>query len=218
MQKHRIRYLPLLLLTFLVLPVHAQKKGYSRGYIVTNEGETMDGWVKDRSAGDFVKLYRQIRFKADDALVCKKYSPDEILAYGSGNQHFETMPIYEESAFFKFRYYVHDNYNRSFLKLIARDKDLSYYHWEYVDGESNYLDHIPLFYRAGFNQMVRVTQGVLGLKQKRLMEYFQDCPDLVLALDSKKLREIWDVYNFYVNRQTLQAPDNGPTGSRFPGR
>jgi hypothetical protein len=184
-----------------VLPLQAQKKGYSRGYIVTNEGETMEGWVRDRSAGSFMELYAKIRFKPGDGGLSRRYSPEEILAYGTGNQHFESLPIYEESAFFKFRYYLDENYKRSFLKLIAGDQDLSYYHWEYVDGDSNYLDYIPLFYREGSNTMVRVTQGVLGLKRKRLVEYFQDCPELVRALESKELSEIDEVFHFYVEHR-----------------
>jgi hypothetical protein len=218
MQKLSKRFIPWILLSFLILPLHAQKKGYSRGYIVTLEGETIDGWVKDRSTGTFLELYHKIRFKADDARIRRRYSPEDIQAYGAANQHFESFPIYEESAFFKFRYYLHENYKRSFLKLIARDMDLSYYHWEYLDGDSNYLDHVPLFYREGSSEMVRVTQGVLGLKRKRLIEYFQDCPDLTMAIQEKELNEIWEVYDFYIKTQTGPSPDNGPTGSRSPGR
>lgn len=212
------RHILWILLAFIIQPVHAQKKGYTRGYILTIEGETIEGWVKDRSSGTFMELYKQIRFKADDALTNRRYSPEEIQAYGIGDQHFESLPIYEESAFFKFRYYLQKNHKRSFLRLIARDMDLSFYHWEYIDDESNYLDYIPLFYREGSAEMVRVTQGVLGLKRKRLMEYFQDCPDLVLALHRKELHEIWDVYDFYLKTQTRQVPDNGPTGNRYPDR
>jgi hypothetical protein len=217
MQKHSKRYIPLILLVFIILPLHAQKKGYSSGYIITHEGETIEGWVKDRSAGTFMELYAKIRFKPGHGGLSRRYSPEEILAYGADNQHFESLPIYEESAFFKFRYYLNENYKRSFLKLIARDKDLSYYHWEYVDGDSNYLDYIPLFYREGSSEMVRVTQGVLGLKRKRLIEYFQDCPDLGMAIYEKELNEIWEVYDFYIKTQTPQGQDNGLTGNRSPG-
>jgi hypothetical protein len=217
-QMHYKRYIPLILLACMILPLHAQKKGYSKGYIITLEGETIDGRVKDRSSGTFLELYSKIRFKADDARVSKRYSPEEILAYGADNQHFESLPIYEESAFFKFRYYLHESHSWSFLKLIARDGDLSYYHWEYVDGDSNYLDHIPLLYREGSSEMVRVTQGVLGLKRKRLIEYFQDCPDLAMAIHEKELNGIWEVYDFYVKIQTQPSPDNDLTGNRSPGR
>ena len=190
----------LILFAFIIIPTHAQKKGYSQGYIINSEGKTIEGWVKDRSSGSFLDLYTQIRFKPVNVAFRRKYSPDEILGYGLDNQHFESVPLYEETAFFKFRYYIHEDYDRVFLKIISMNADLTYFHWEYVDSESNYLDYTPLFYRSGSNEMVRVTQGILGLKRKRLIEYFWDCPELVQAIEKKELNEIDEVYNFYLER------------------
>jgi hypothetical protein len=184
----------------MFVPAHAQKKGYARGYIINSEGETVDGWVKDRSSGTFIDLYTQIRFKPDNARSKKKYSPAEIQGYGLNKQHFKSMPLIEESAFFQFRYYLNESNDRVFLKVIARNENLTYYHWEYVDGESNYLDYTPLFHRIGSNEMVRVTQGIFGLKRDRLMEYFRDCPELTQALENKQLKEINEVFNFYVEQ------------------
>ena len=158
----------LILIAFMFIPTHAQKKEYSQGYIINSEGETVEGWVKDRSSGPFLDLYTRIRFKPDNAIFKRKYSPGEILGYGINNQHFESVPLIEESAFFKFKYCLHEGNDRVFLRVISRNADLTYYHWEYVDSESNYLDYIPLFYRSGSNEMVRVTQGILGLKRNRL--------------------------------------------------
>ena len=110
------------------------------------------------------------------------------------------MPLLEESQFFNFRYYLDDAYNRVFLKVITWTDELTYYHWEYVDGESNYLDYIPLFHRPGSSEMVRVTQGILGLKRKKLAEYFRDCPELVQALEQKQLSQIDQVFSFYTER------------------
>ena len=200
MQKPIRRYILIILIAFTIIPAHAQKKGYSQGYIINLEGETVEGWVKDRSSGTFLELYKRIRFKADNEHLKRKYSPDEVLGYGLDNQHFESVPLYEETAFFKFRYYVHEGNAGVFLKVISMNDDLTYFHWEYVDSESNYLDYTPLFYRSGSNEMVRVTQGVLGLKRKRLMEYFCDCPTLVQAIEKKELNEIDEVYNFYIER------------------
>jgi hypothetical protein len=189
-----------ILLAFMILPVQAQKKGYAPGYIITPEGEITEGQVKDRSSGTFMDLYKRIRFKPDDRCFRRKYSPDEILGYGYDDLHFESVPLREESAFFRFRYYLHESNDRIFLKVISSDKDLTYFQWEYVDDESSYLDYIPLFYRDGSDEMVRVTQGILGLKRNRLMEYFRDCPELVRAIESKELNEIDEVYYLYLER------------------
>jgi hypothetical protein len=198
MHKHIRRYILLILFAFTIIPIHAQKKGYSRGYIINPEGETVEGRIKDRSSGPFLNLYTRIRFKPDKALVKRKYSPVEILGYGFNAQHYESLPLVEEAAFFKFRYYLHESNDRVFLKVISGNDDLTYYHWEYVDSESNYLDYIPLFYREGSDEMVRVTQGIRGLKRNGLIDYFWDCPELVQAIEKKELNEIHEVYNFYL--------------------
>jgi hypothetical protein len=203
MPKSKRLYILWILLTVLSLPTHAQKKDYSHGYIINYEGETVEGWVKDRSSGTFISLYSRIRFKPDNARLKRKYGPDEILSYGFNDQHFESMPLREESAFFNYRYYLNEGYEMAFLRVISRKKDLTYYHWEYIDGESNYLDYTPLFHRDGFNEMVRVTQGILGLKRNKLIDYFWDCPELVKSLEKKELKEIHEVFNFYIDRCAL---------------
>jgi hypothetical protein len=205
MQKHIRRYILFILFAFTIIQIHAQKKGSSPGYIINLEGDIVEGWVKDRSSGTFFELYKRIRFKPEGSLLNKKYSPDEILGYGQNDQHFESVPLYEETAFFKFRYYVHEDYDRIFLKVVSMNADLTYFHWEYVDSESNYLDYTPLFYREGSDEMVRVTQGIRGLKRKRLIEYFWDCPELVKAIEKKELNEIDEVYNFYLEHCARDA-------------
>ena len=198
MQKHIRLYLLFILCTFFIMPIHAQKRGYSQGYIINLEGETITGAVKDRSTGMFIDLYKKIRFKPENAFVRRSYGPDEILGYGSNDQHYESVPLVEESEFFKFRYYLRPGSEMVFLRIISGNNHLTYYHWEYLDGDSNYLDYIPLLHRSGSLEMVRVTQGVLGLKRKRLTEYFWDCPEMISAVNRKQLNEISEVYNFYL--------------------
>jgi hypothetical protein len=41
-KKSARKYLPVILCAFMLIPAHAQKKGYSRGYIITNEGESAE--------------------------------------------------------------------------------------------------------------------------------------------------------------------------------
>lgn len=199
MHLYKKKCLLLILMALLFIPLQAQKKGFFPGYVLTIEGDTLEGWVKDRSTGTFTELYSRIRFKSGNSAFRNRYSPDQILEYSCNGQVYESIPVYEESAFFQFRYYVDDRYKTVFLRVIAKDEPLTYYHWEYIDADSNYLDYTPLFYLDGSDQMVRVTQGILGLKRNRLMEYFRNCPELVDAIYSKKLNEIHKVYNFYLD-------------------
>ncbi len=98
MHKYVRKFSLLILFVVLMVPSHAQKRGYGPGYIISNEGETIEGWVKDRSSGAFMDLFTQIRFQADNSRFKRKYGPDEILGYGLNNQHFESMPIIEETG------------------------------------------------------------------------------------------------------------------------
>ena len=199
MQKHIRRLLLLILFALMIIPAHAQKKGFSRGYIINNENETIEGWVKDRSSGTFMELYSKIRFKADNARTKRKYSPDDIQGYGANNQHYISLALMEESVFLMPNYYIDENSDRVFLRIIAKNDKLNYYHWEYIDGESNYLDYIPLFHKTGSYKMVRASQGLLGLKRKKLMAYFADCPELVRAIENKELKKINEVFDFYTD-------------------
>lgn len=194
------RNLFLVLFALMIIPVHAQRKGYSMGYIIDLKGDTITGWIKDRSPEPFVDLCSRVRFKPENALFKRRYSPDDILEYGYDNQIFESVPLKEETSFFRFRYYVHESYDREFLKVILRNEHLTYYHREYVHEDNNYLDYIPLFHRNNSDEMVRVTQGILGLKRNRLKEYFQNCPELVEAIEKKEMDEILEVYYFYMNQ------------------
>jgi hypothetical protein len=194
------RYSLLILFSCMLSPLSGQSKNYTQGYIITIEGDTIEGWIKDRSGGMFTDLYSRIRFKAENTPFKKKYSPDKILGYGFSDYIYESLPLREESSFFKFRYYVNEGNERVFLRVVLKNEVLTYYHWEYIEEDNNYLDYIPLFYRNGYDEMVRVNQGVLGLKRKHLAAYFHDCPELVHAIENKELKEITDVYYFYLDK------------------
>ena len=188
----------LLLLFWSLLPLNAQKKGFEPGYIIILEGDTLLGQVKDRSQEPFVELYRKIRFKPDGRSSRRKYRPKDILGYGAGGRDYESAPLWEESSFFKFRYYLDPDAEKVFLMVLRRQGGLTHYRREFVQEDNSYLDYYPLFHREGYSEMVRVTQGVLGLKRKRLMEYFNDCDELVNALYNKELKEAHEVYNYYL--------------------
>ena len=113
------------ILLWIHSPVHSQKKGYEPGYIITIQGDTLTGQVKDRSAEPFVELYSRIRFVSEGQRSRKKYEPWEILGYGAGGRDYVSVPFREETAFFKFRYYL-EGPEKVFLRVIRRDGPLTY--------------------------------------------------------------------------------------------
>lgn len=195
---HPLRTLPILLVLFIILPASAQKKGYEPGYIITMDGDTLQGQIKDRSPDPFVDLYSKIRFIPEGKRSRDKYGPWEIRGYGSGGREYESVRFREESSFFTLRYYTDAQAPRTFLRVIRKDGPLTYYHKEFIYDDNFELDFFPLIHREGEEEMVRVTQGILGLKRERLMEYFQDCEALVAALSKKELKEAGEVYDFYL--------------------
>ena len=193
--------LRLLVLSLLLTPLfflNAQKKGYEPGYIITLQGDTLVGQVKDRSPEPFVELYPRIRFVPEGRSRRTKYSPGELLGYGAGGRDYVAVPLREEAAFFKFRYYLDPGAGNIFLRVIRKDGPLTYYHREFVYDDNDFLDFFPLIHREGEREMVRVTQGVLGLKRERLMDYFQDCKALVSAIGNKVINHPEAVYDFYL--------------------
>lgn len=189
-----------LTLTFLCgfgQQLSAQKKGYDWGYIITEKGDTIEGWISDRASGSFSALHGKLRFKKEGQLFKKKYSPNDVLGYGYLGTHFVSIPLIETTQFFKTRYLIRSGANRQFLRVIERNDCLKHYEVEFVQDDNFEIDSYPVFHIPGSGEMVRVTQGILGLKKKRLSEYFSSCPNLVIAIDSKEITTLQGVYTFY---------------------
>lgn len=187
----------ILLMTGLCLSgsLYAQK-GYEKGYIVTHRGDTLQGYVKDRKEGAFARLYTKIRFKEEGARCRKKYAPEDIKAYMAGGRLYESIGLERDSRGLKTIYPTDPTLDRVFLQVINRGR-LTLYHWEYMDEDLNDMLYIPLFYKVGEPEMVRVTQGLLGLKKKVLARYLSDCPDIKEKMDEKALKTPTEVMQYY---------------------
>tara|TARA_B100000508_G_scaffold141097_1_gene147096 strand:- start:207463 stop:208065 length:603 start_codon:yes stop_codon:yes gene_type:complete len=175
----------------------SQQKGYDWGYIITEKGDTVEGWVSDRAKGSFSDLYSKIRFKKDGQLFKSKYSANDLLGYGYLGAHFVSLPLVERTEFFKTQYILRAGRNRRFLRVIERNDCLNHYEVEFTHDDNFTIDSYPLYHKPGSQEMVRVTQGLLGLKKKRLTEYFNDCHDMQIAIDSKEITTAQQVYTFY---------------------
>jgi hypothetical protein len=172
------------------------QKGYENGFVVSLQSDTLFGIIKDRKPEPFPKLYKNIRFKKEGTRFKKSYAPDQIKGYKAGTRVYESVGLETESRLLKTRYLITKSSPKSFLKVVHRGK-LSYYHWEYPDSESGIVDYIPLFHVEGRNEMVRVTQGILGLKRELLSEYFSDCPALAQKIEKREIRTPEEIIDFF---------------------
>lgn len=174
------------------------QKDFQSGYIVTNENDTLIGLVRDRKEPPFGKLYEKIIFKKGRKK--KKFGPNEINAYRRGNDSYESLWIQDNDYPFQSVYLSSPNYgNKRFLKVIVKGY-LSYYHWEFEDSESDYINYVGFYKREGEGIFARVSQGIFGLKKKNLAKYFKDYPELVSKIEYGELKdpgEIVIIYNLW---------------------
>ena len=172
------------------------QKDYQRGYVITNDNDTLFGQVKDRKLPPFGKIYKKIRFRSN-SIFTKKFGPMQIKGYKQDDLEFESLWISVSYRFFTENYSsIPGSGEKQFLKVIMKGF-LTYYHLEFVDQESDYIGEIPLYKRENEPSFVRVTQGIFGLKKKRLGQYFSDCPELVNKIENEELKDPVEIAIFY---------------------
>ncbi|MCD4770543.1 MAG: hypothetical protein K8R35_10310 [Bacteroidales bacterium] len=186
-----------LFFTFLILPILSfGQKDYQNGYIITNNNDTLIGYVKDRKSPPFGKIYKKIRFKNNN-IIKRKYGPHQIIGYKQGVNQFESLWIDVSNDFFKEKYTsIPNSGEKYFLKVIVKGY-LTYYQWEFKEQESDYIWKKSLYKRKVEHSLVKVTQGILGLKKKSLVVYFQDCPGLVYKIKNGELKDPVEIAKFY---------------------
>jgi hypothetical protein len=180
---------------------YSQNDSFNEGYIITTDRDTVRGFVKDRSPEPFTSMYNKIRFKKYGSWGKKKYGPDKIRGYGFGDNHFVSVPYREEYKVARTRYFTDQSAPRVFLKLIRKSDDLIYYEQLMVDEDNSFMHYIPFFHLTSSNEMVRVTQGVLGFKKKRLREYFSGCSILIDEINdpNRVTKTPEELYEFYLD-------------------
>ncbi len=173
--------------------LNAQNK-FEPGYVILNNNDTIYGQIKDRKDID---LFDKIRLKQENHKT-KRYSPYDIKGYKKGIESFESLWYKEETDFFRFDYYSRENYGEMvFLKVVFKGNLISCYAKEYIVDDNDYLDYFELFKRKGETKFERATQGLFGLKKKRLAHYFNDCPDLVNKINNNSIKYPIDVVSYY---------------------
>ncbi len=181
------------------------QSGYETGYIITNSGDTLYGELKDRKIGTFTTIYKKVRFKGNRKRL-KKLSPSQIVQYKRGEDIYESVWLHTTSNFFKINYEsIPGTGKKHFLKTIVKG-NLTYYVWEQLDQESDIILEVPLFKRENENYLIRVTQGIFGLKKESLGKYFKDYPEVYRRIEAKQLKtpsEIALFYNNLVQNNTL---------------
>lgn len=197
------QFKPCILILLFILPYSiVAQKHFEEGFIVLNNQDTIYGLVKDRQPHPFGRLYKKIKFKGKKE--GSKYGPSQIKAYRKGQHTFESIWINETGHFLTQNYNsVPNSGNRQFLKVIEKGY-LTYYQLEFEDGDSDYIDAIDLFKKRDGDALIRVTQGIFGLRRKSLIRFFSDCPSLVKKIEAKEFKHPIEVSNYYNNWKSRQ--------------
>lgn len=188
-----------LIIFFLFLTVNLLSQNtFENGYVITNSNDTIFGFVKDRKPELFGKLYKKVRFKGKKkSIFAQKLSPYDIKEYNQGGRVYESKWMKVDRLFLKEDYRCIEGYGKKvFLRIIIKGK-LTYYQWEYEDGESGYIDGINLFQKQNEKIYMKATQGIFGLRKDKLAAYLIDCQELSKMFLRKQIKDPISVVEFY---------------------
>jgi hypothetical protein len=187
----------------LIIPLHlslilnAQSSDYKDGFVILKSGDTLFGQVKDRSEEPFGKLFKKIRLKREGKLFKKRFCPADLKKYKKGSDIFESIWLKETAELFKFCYYSQEGMGEEvFLKVILSG-ELTYYHQEWRDPESGYYLYIPFFKKNGNYELVRITQGLFGLRREAVATYLSDKPELAERIRSSEKLSAYYITELY---------------------
>lgn len=190
-------------LLFSTLYVRSQEASRSVDYIVLNTSDTLYGKVQHINEKRFSpEYYKKIRFTNQQGKQ-KKFKRKDVLAFKVDDQLFEGFWLKESTQnglFGTFTYNIDiNNGKRIFLRVLHRGT-LNHYElgwWE--QGESLFLT-MELFKKQHDGFLIRADQGILGLKRKSLIRYFEGCPELINQIENKKVKNTSEIISLYENK------------------
>lgn len=176
------------------------QRNYQQGYIITNNNDTISGYLRDRKMPPFGKLYNKVRVKQHRGdIFYKTYGPYRISAYSIGQAEYQSMWLSINFKLFYTDYNCIPNVGEKiFFRVVIQDY-LSYYQTEQQDPESDNIDIIDFFKRADQEFFVRVNRGIFGLQRNILAKYFMDCPVLATMILTKEINKPIEIANYYNN-------------------
>jgi len=154
----------LVLLAFGYNPHILGQEDYRDGYIVRAKNDTLFGRVSNRRLGPFGGLHNKIKFKGKG--LKKRYAPKNLIAYKKGDSIYRT--------------FLFDG-NPRFV-LLKTEGPVSHYNYYFQPDVASQLLLDIDYVKKGNGPLIPASQGVFGLKRKRLSSFFTDCPPLVAKI------------------------------------
>ena len=190
----KTKYFIAIVIMLLMSTKSYSQKEYVSGYIISEDNDTIQGFLKDRKLDPNEKIYKKIKFKSEKRSR-RRYGPNDIQGYKIGEDEFVSMWFNQSAEIFKFQIEsVPSKGEKIFIKRIAKGY-LSYYHIEFIDDSG--LGSTGYFKRETEAKMIFVRTGLFGLNKKRLLTYFNDCPPLQNKIQDKIFTDPYEIIKFY---------------------
>ena len=187
-----------LLMLLAETPLMAQAT--SKDYLVLAAGDTLYGHVDPiDERGPGFKYYKKIRFTGPGGKK-KKYKREDVSAFRVKNENYEGFWLSQSSQkilLLNPRYDIDPrDGEKHFLRVVSKG-ELSHYLLEWWEQGESLLMSMDLLKKEEDFFLMRVTQGLLGLKRKVLISYLQDCQQLTERVEQKQLNTVREVVDFY---------------------
>jgi hypothetical protein len=176
-------------IALLPVTISAQSTtGYSNGYIVKNNNDTLYGLVKIRNAFPY-QIYNDVHFKNDKDSQPTSLSPEDITSFAIGSE------VYESKSPSKRK--------KAFYQLMIRGF-LSYYKMEVYNGPNYGSSYEVILQKENTEETISYTAfNPMFAFKRRLSEYLKDYPELSAKIrynkyDQTKIRKIVNEYNAFI--------------------
>jgi hypothetical protein len=164
-------------------------------YIVNLKGDTLRGTVKDRKTGFRVEQLKTIRYKGEGYLLPKRFKPQQIQGYSAQGRNYESFRVNRKGLLGE-RLVILDGKSNIFLRCSYADSRIKLLYHDYSD-EDGVIESVPYFLLSGRTEIVRATQGLLGLKRNLLSTYFNQHPELVRRINDKQVNTVLEIVSFF---------------------
>ncbi len=192
--KYILIHLALALISFSMFSQNKQ----DAGFIITKKGDTLYGWIKDIKIENMDRPNSKIRIQLEKGKK-SKHKLKTISIIERGDEIFETFWLEKNGSVFNEKYIVTNNKGDFQLLKCISTGDLSHYIKLYIDQESGVFESIDFLKLKNSNVIIRATQGVFGLKKKKVAEYLNNCEAIVTKIKSEEVKTIFDVVSYYNN-------------------
>jgi hypothetical protein len=166
----------LFLLFLIITPFigFSQATGYMPGYLVINNGDTVNGLIKHISGFPYQVLFREIKYKDANGKNKKTYASTEVKAFQINAD--SSTDFHIDSEFYVSMKFLSDSI-KDFVKVEIEGTALSYYSMiESVSpGQSNFF---KILKKKNGSIYYFVSNAAFIKFKKNITEFLSDAPEL----------------------------------------